>query len=77
MAIPGATGNERLDTMHNVLQTGRVGLLLLVPGRPTTLRVDGRACVSARPVLLAQLTPVGTPPVTARQRLAAGAVDAC
>jgi len=65
LAIPDATGNKRLDTMHNVLQTGRVGLLFLIPGRPTTLRVNGRACVSARSELLAQLTPVGKPPVAA------------
>ncbi|SEE26609.1 MULTISPECIES: MSMEG_1061 family FMN-dependent PPOX-type flavoprotein [Streptomyces] len=65
VAIPDATGNKRLDTMHNVLQTGRVGLLFLIPGRPTTLRVNGRACVSARPELLARLAPVGKPPVTA------------
>ncbi|KOV92887.1 MSMEG_1061 family FMN-dependent PPOX-type flavoprotein [Streptomyces sp. NRRL B-3648] len=65
LVIPDATGNKRLDTMHNVLQTGRVGLLFLIPGRPTTLRVNGRACVSARPELLSQLTPVGKPPVTA------------
>ncbi|MFD4756021.1 MULTISPECIES: MSMEG_1061 family FMN-dependent PPOX-type flavoprotein [unclassified Streptomyces] len=65
LVIPDATGNKRLDTMHNVLQTGRVGLLFLIPGRPDTLRVNGRACVSARPELLAQLTPVGKPPVTA------------
>lgn len=65
LAIPDATGNKRLDTLHNVLETGRVGLLFLVPGRPTTLRVNGRACVSARPELLARLTPVGRPPVTA------------
>ncbi|AEW93811.1 MULTISPECIES: MSMEG_1061 family FMN-dependent PPOX-type flavoprotein [Streptomycetaceae] len=65
VVIPDATGNKRLDTMQNVLQSGRVGLLFLIPGRPTTLRVNGRACVSARPELLAQLTPVGKPPVTA------------
>ncbi|MEU6747762.1 pyridoxamine 5'-phosphate oxidase family protein [Spirillospora sp. NPDC046719] len=59
LAIPDSTGNKRLDTMHNVLQTVRVGLLLLIPGRPTTLRINGRACVSARPELLAQLTPIG------------------
>lgn len=65
LVIPDATGNKRLDTMHNVLETGRAGLLFLIPGRPTTLRINGRACVSARPELLAQLTPVGKPPVTA------------
>lgn len=65
LAIPDATGNKRLDTLHNVVRTGHVGLLFLVPGRPTTLRVNGRACVSARQDLLDQLTPVGKPPVTA------------
>ncbi|OEJ96224.1 MSMEG_1061 family FMN-dependent PPOX-type flavoprotein [Streptomyces thermolilacinus] len=65
LVIPDATGNKRLDTLHNVLETGRVGLLFLVPGRPTTLRVNGGACASARPELLARLTPVGKPPVTA------------
>ncbi|MER5889496.1 MSMEG_1061 family FMN-dependent PPOX-type flavoprotein [Streptomyces sp. NPDC001941] len=65
LVIPDATGNKRLDTLHNVLETGRLGLVFLIPGRPTTLRVNGRACVSARPELLARLTPVGKPPVTA------------
>ncbi|WP_030871205.1 MSMEG_1061 family FMN-dependent PPOX-type flavoprotein [Streptomyces sp. NRRL S-37] len=65
LAVPDATGNKRLDTLHNVLETGHVGLLFLIPGRPTTLRVNGRACVSARPELLDRLTPVGKPPVTA------------
>ncbi|MEU6388062.1 MSMEG_1061 family FMN-dependent PPOX-type flavoprotein [Streptomyces sp. NPDC046939] len=65
LAIPDATGNKRLDTLHNIVRTGRVGLLFLIPGRPTTLRVNGRACVSARPELLDRLTPVGKPPVTA------------
>ncbi|NEA88745.1 pyridoxamine 5'-phosphate oxidase [Streptomyces sp. SID7958] len=65
LAIPDATGNRRLDTLQNVVRTGRVGLVFLIPGRPTTLRVNGRACVTARPDLLAALTPVGRPPVTA------------
>ncbi|GHB07567.1 MSMEG_1061 family FMN-dependent PPOX-type flavoprotein [Streptomyces termitum] len=65
LAVPDATGNKRLDTLHNVLETGHAGLLFLVPGRPTTLRVNGRACVSADPDLLAGLTAVGRPPVTA------------
>ncbi|MBM7089247.1 MSMEG_1061 family FMN-dependent PPOX-type flavoprotein [Streptomyces sp. NPDC012461] len=65
LAIPDATGNRRLDTLQNVVRTGRVGLVFLIPGRPTTLRVNGRACVTARADLLAALTPVGRPPVTA------------
>ncbi|MFH9655469.1 MSMEG_1061 family FMN-dependent PPOX-type flavoprotein [Streptomyces anulatus] len=65
VAIPDATGNKRLDTLQNVIATGRAGLLFLVPGRTTTLRVNGRACVSTRPELLSQLTAVGKPPVSA------------
>ncbi|MFD8264268.1 MSMEG_1061 family FMN-dependent PPOX-type flavoprotein [Streptomyces althioticus] len=65
LAIPDATGNKRLDTLQNVVETGRVGLLFVVPGRTTTLRVNGSAFVSARPELLGRLTAVGKPPVSA------------
>ena len=65
VAIPDATGNRRLDTLQNVIATGRAGLLFIIPGRTTTLRVNGRACVSTRPDLLSQLTAVGKPPASA------------
>lgn len=65
VAIPDATGNKRLDTLQNVVATGRAGLLFVIPGRPTTLRLNGRACVSTRPELLSQLTAVGKPPASA------------
>ena len=65
MAIPDATGNKRLDTLQNVIATGRAGLLFVIPGRTTTLRVNGRAVVSTRPELLSQLTAVGKPPASA------------
>ncbi|MCQ4206588.1 MSMEG_1061 family FMN-dependent PPOX-type flavoprotein [Streptomyces longispororuber] len=65
VAIPDATGNKRLDTLQNVITTGRAGLLFVIPGRTTTLRVNGRACVSTRPDLLSQLTAVGKPPASA------------
>ena len=65
VAIPDATGNKRLDTLQNVIATGRAGLLFVIPGRTTTLRVNGRACVSTRPDLLSQLTAVGKPPASA------------
>jgi hypothetical protein len=62
LAIPDATGNNRLDTLANVIASGRVGLLFLIPGRDTTLRVNGRAWVSAEPSVLERLQPVGKPP---------------
>ncbi|MYU22527.1 MSMEG_1061 family FMN-dependent PPOX-type flavoprotein [Streptomyces sp. SID8352] len=65
VAVPDATGNKRLDTLENVVATGRAGLLFVVPGRTTTLRVNGRACVSTRPDLLSRLTAVGRPPASA------------
>jgi uncharacterized protein len=65
LAIPDATGNRRLDTLENVVGSGRVGLIFLIPGRDTTLRVNGHAAVNAAPELLERLTPVGKPPKTA------------
>jgi PPOX class probable FMN-dependent enzyme len=65
LAIPDATGNRRLDSLSNVVDSGRAGLLFVIPGRTTTLRVNGRACVSADPACLARLSPVGKPPTTA------------
>ncbi|SES05539.1 MSMEG_1061 family FMN-dependent PPOX-type flavoprotein [Actinokineospora terrae] len=60
--IPDATGNRRIDTLRNVVATGRVGLLFVIPGRGQTLRVNGQACVTARADLLEGLTAVGKPP---------------
>lgn len=65
LAIPDATGNRRVDSLRNIVATGQAGLLFLIPGRGTTLRVNGRACVSAEPGLLERLTRVGKPPRTA------------
>ena len=65
LVIPDATGNKRLDTLQNVVATGQAGLMFVIPGRTTTLRMNGRACVSTRPELLSQLTAVGKPPASA------------
>jgi uncharacterized protein len=65
LAIPDATGNRRLDTLQNVVATGHAGLLFLIPGRDQTLRVNGRACVTAAPEVLDRIDAVGKPPRTA------------
>ncbi|PWW65912.1 MSMEG_1061 family FMN-dependent PPOX-type flavoprotein [Actinokineospora spheciospongiae] len=62
VVVPDATGNRRIDTFRNVVVTGRVGLVFVIPGRGQTLRVNGAACVSRRPELLASLTAVGKAP---------------
>jgi PPOX class probable FMN-dependent enzyme len=46
LLIPDAPGNNRLDSLENILATGRVGLLFLVPGVDETLRVNGSAVLS-------------------------------
>jgi len=65
LALPDATGNRRLDSLANIVETGRVGLLFLLPGRDTTLRVNGSALVTDDAELLASITPVGKPPLSA------------
>ena len=47
--IPDAPGNNRLDTLENILSTGRIGLLFMIPGVDETLRVNGRASLSDDP----------------------------
>jgi PPOX class probable FMN-dependent enzyme len=43
LLIPDAPGNNRLDTLQNIVGTGRIGLLFLIPGIDETLRVNGQA----------------------------------
>jgi PPOX class probable FMN-dependent enzyme len=62
LALPDRPGNRRLDTMRNVLQTGRVGALFLVPGRRDAVRVNGRALVTMRPDLLERIGDPAKPP---------------
>lgn len=43
LLIPDRPGNNRLDSLVNILATGQVGLLFLIPGVDETLRVNGAA----------------------------------
>jgi uncharacterized protein len=43
IAIPDRAGNNRADGFANILSNPHVGLLFVVPGRPDTLRINGRA----------------------------------
>ena len=53
LLLPDAPGNNRLDTLENIIATGRLGLLFMVPGFDETLRVNGRAVLSTDPADLA------------------------
>ncbi len=45
LVIPDRLGNRLADTFRNILQTGKVGLIFLVPGKQETLRVSGNAII--------------------------------
>lgn len=47
IAIPDRPGNNRLDTLENILVNPAVGLIFLIPGMNETLRVNGVAVVTA------------------------------
>ena len=49
LLIPDAPGNNRLDTLENIVATGHIGLLFMVPGFDETLRINGRAVLSTAP----------------------------
>ncbi len=42
LLIPDAPGNNRLDSLSNLAETGKIGLLFMIPGVDETLRVNGR-----------------------------------
>jgi PPOX class probable FMN-dependent enzyme len=48
LLIPDAPGNNRLDSLENIIATGRVGMIFMIPGVDETLRVNGKASVSVR-----------------------------
>lgn len=64
LAIPDRRGNNRLDTLRNIVRDGRAALLLLIPGLNETVRVNGRAFLTTDPDLLETFTVDGKPPRT-------------
>ena len=65
LIIPDRRGNNRIDSLRNVVRDPRVALLFLIPGSGMTLRVNGEAVISADPELLASLSEEGHAPRTA------------
>ena len=51
LLIPDRRGNNRADTLRNILHDPRVALLFLIPGCGETIRVNGRATISTDPAL--------------------------
>ena len=53
LMLPDRRGNNRIDSLRNIVRDPRVALLFLIPGVGNTLRVNGRAHLSVEPSLLA------------------------
>lgn len=64
IVIPDRRGNNRLDTLRNLVLDPRIGLLFLIPGVGVTLRVNGTATISTDAELLDRYTMAGKRPTT-------------
>jgi PPOX class probable FMN-dependent enzyme len=64
LLFPDRPGNNRIDGLQNIVETGRVGLIFLVPGVRELLRVNGSAYVSTEPELMSRLQIDGKLPRT-------------
>ena len=62
LLIPDRRGNNRLDSLKNILFDPRVGMLFLVPGYGETLRVNGVAALSSDPELCGRFEMAGKAP---------------
>ena len=56
IAIPDRPGNNRLDSLSNILSNPSIGLLFIIPGFDDTLRVSGEARLVTDPALLSTMT---------------------
>jgi PPOX class probable FMN-dependent enzyme len=62
LLMPDRRGNNRADSLKNIIRDGRVGLLFMIPGLGNTLRVNGRAYLSTEPSLLESFVMEGKAP---------------
>lgn len=62
LLLPDWKGNERIDSLRNILRDGRVSLAFLVPGSNSVMRVNGTARLSVDPALCARFEQGGKPP---------------
>lgn len=64
LLLPDRNGNNRVDSLRNIVRDPRVGLLFLLPGIGNTLRVNGRARLSTDPDVRQSFAVDGKPPRT-------------
>ena len=64
LMMPDRRGNNRIDSLRNIVRDPRIALLFLIPGSGSTLRINGSGQVSADPALLDSFRMEGKPPRT-------------
>jgi PPOX class probable FMN-dependent enzyme len=64
IAIPDAKGNNRIDSLVNIVETENVGLLFFIPGVDETLRINGKAHISTESDYLDLFSTEPKPPKT-------------
>lgn len=64
LLIPDRKGNNRVDSLKNIIENPLVGLLFMIPGVNETLRVNGRARISVDPELCASMPMQGKLPTS-------------
>ena len=62
LALPDWRGNNRIDSLRNVVRDPRVALMFLVPGSDMIVRVNGRGRISAAPEVLQHYAKSGKEP---------------
>ncbi len=62
LLLPDRRGNNRIDSLRNIVRDPNVALLFLIPGIGETLRVNGRAVISVEPGLLESFSVEGKLP---------------
>ena len=64
LAIPDRRGNNRLDTLRNIIVDPRVALLFLIPGIEETLRINGRVTLTTETAVINSFTVGGKAPLS-------------
>lgn len=62
LALPDWRGNNRVDSLLNIVRDPRVALMFLIPGSNSVMRINGRAVVSVAPELIASFVMDGRHP---------------
>lgn len=64
LLMPDWRGNNRLDSLRNIVEDGRVSLMFMVPGSNNVVRVNGTACLTDDAAMRARFDKKGRQPAT-------------